>query len=659
MPYASGTWLMQKLVTNILSLLLFAGFTLTVEAQNTDTVFIRFDQLLMLRDTIYYGVNDSLVILEPGTEYDIIKNFLVRKPKYYEKRPEKVESVKRLNSRYGDMLMGSIRSKKEQLPEDFNPSDQYFTFYNDRIIKSIFIDGVPVLDGNLFDTTSVESSGFGRFLNKTYSPTRERVIRKNLHFKVNDRVNARIFSDNERLFRDLTYIEDAVIKITPVEGSNDSVNVLVTVKDRYPIGVGGDINDYNAFEVEPYTRNFAGKGHSIGIIGEYDGDTDDKFGYGAYYTINNLWGTFIDNETRFYNGLDRKNFQIQFEKPFLTTNTRHGGEIVYQHLREKIAEHPYSPDSVGDDNSKYKLHLFDLWLGQSFFFYDDLTRPFLNVAMRYIALKYTDNPPVDEHTNYQFHNRRVYLAGLSWQQVSYIKTSRLLQYGTVEDVPIGYNINLTAGWEKTLFYKRPYSGLRVNYSLFFNNAGIFSAFTEAGGYLNNSNIEDRLVDIRFNYFSPLIKLRTVELRNIMEFKFDAVRNPRYFIPYYTSRNFVNDYFIGYDRVSNLSFEYRPVFYSNYQVWGFRFSFNPYINIGWLRKQNENEIITDRYSEIGIWASTKNESLIFPAMHLQLGYLPNKLEQEPRFVFTVVFKDIKVFKDFTSLKPELIQPKRMF
>lgn len=650
---------MQKHLRHILFFLGLVSFTLLGKAQNNDTISIRFDQLLMLKDTIYYGVDDSVIILEPGTEYDIIKNFLVRKPKYYEKRPEKVESVKRLNSRYGDMLMGSIRSKKEQLPEDFNPSDLYFTFYNDRVIKSIFIDGVPVLDGNLFDTTNVESSGFGRFLNKTYSPTRERVIRKNLHFKENDRVNARIFSDNERLFRDLSYIEDAVIKIMPVEGSDDSVNVLVTVKDRYPIGVGGDINDYNAFEIEPYTRNFAGKGHSIGIIGEYDGDTDDKFGYGGYYTVNNLWGTFIDNEIRYQNGLDRKNLSIQFEKPFLTTHTRQGGEIVYEKLREKVAEHPYTPDSLGADNSKYELRLFDLWLGQSFFFYDDLTKPFLNLALRYHSVNYTDRPLVDEHTNYQFHNRHVYLAGLSWQKVSYIKTSRLLQYGTIEDVPIGYNINLTGGWEKTSYYERPYLGLRVNYSLFFNNAGIFSAFTEAGGYFNNSNIEDRLVALRLNYLSPLMKLRNFEIRNIMEFKFDGVRNPRYFIPYYTSRNFVRDYLMGYHRVSNLSFEYRPVFYSNYQVWGFRFSFNPYINIGWLRKQNENENITDRYSEIGIWASTKNESLIFPAMHLQLGYLPNKLEQEPRFVFTVVFKDIKVFKDFTSLKPEVVKPKRLF
>ncbi|WP_303924307.1 hypothetical protein [Draconibacterium sediminis] len=649
---------MQKHIKHLLFLSL-VGLVFVAKAQKQDTIRIRFDQLLMLKDTIYYGVNDSVVILEADTEHDIIKNFLVRKPSYYEKHPEKIESATRLNSRYGSLLMGSIRSREEQLPKDFNPSDQYFAFYKNRVIKNITIERVAVLDGNLFDTTNVDLSGFGRFLNKTYSPTRERVIRKNLHFKENERVNARIFSDNERLFRELSYIEDAFIKISPVGNSSDSVNVTVMVKDRYPIGVSGDVNNYNAFEVEPYSRNFAGLGHSIGIIGEFDADTEEKFGYGAFYGINNMWGTFFDSEIRYQNGVDRENFRIQFEKTFVTTHTRNGGEIIYDHLREKVSDHPYVNDSLENDNSRYNLSYFDLWLGHSFFFHRDITRPFLNVAARYVSYEYKNQPLVDETTNYQFHNRQLYLAGLSWQQVSYIKTSRLLQYGTVEDVPIGYNLNVTAGWEKTSFYERSYSGLRANYSLYFNNAGIFSAYTEAGGYLNDSKLEDGLAGLRFDYLSPLSRLGKYEIRNIFELKLNAVRNPRYFIPYYSTRTFATDYLTGYKNYSNLAVFYRPVFYSNYQIWGFRFSFNPYINVGWLSKSNAATREVDRYSEIGIWASTKNESLIFPAMHLQFGYFPNRLEQEPRFVFTVVFKDIKVFKNFTSLKPEAAHPARMF
>ncbi len=427
------------------------------------------------------------------------------------------------------------------------------------------------------------------------------------------------------------------------------------VKDRYPIGVGGSVKDYNAFEVEPYTRNFAGLGHNMGVIGEFDGSTDDKFGYGAYYAVNNLWGTFVDNEIRYENGIDRKNFLVQFEKPFLTTHTLRGGEIIYQNLREKVENHPYTPDSVGADNSKYQVSLFDLWGGQSFFFSEDLTKPFLNVALRYTSVHYKERPEVDENTNYQFHDRDIYLAGVSLQQVSYIKTSRLLQFGTVEDVPIGFNFNITGGWEKTQYYNRPYSGVRINYSQYFQNAGIFSAFTETGGYLNNSSIEDGLGIVRFDYLSPLGKLGNFEVRNIFEFKYSVVRNPRYLIPYYNTRSFTTKYLRGYTNYSNISLYYRPVFYSNYQLWGFRFSFNPYVNIGWLSKSNDTTKDLDRYSEVGIWASTKNESLIFPAMHLQFGYFPNRLESEPRFVFTIIFKDIKVFKDFTSLKPEAAHP----
>ena len=110
----------------------------SLEGQEKDTVRIEFDQILLLSDTTFFGVNDSCVVLEKGAKYELTKNFLVRKPSYYAKRPYKIESAKRLTNKYGRLLMGQIYSKQEELPEEFNPSDNYFNIFKKSLFPEVF-----------------------------------------------------------------------------------------------------------------------------------------------------------------------------------------------------------------------------------------------------------------------------------------------------------------------------------------------------------------------------------------------------------------------------------------------------------------------------------------------------------------------------------------
>ncbi len=639
---------------NLLILLfLFAGFGL--KGQEPDTVRIRFDQVLVLPDTSYFGVNDSMIIVEKGTEFELIKNFLVRKPSYYERKPQKVESARRLNDKYGRILMGEIIDKKGNLPEEFNPADNYYAIYKDRIVKSIKIERVAVLDGNVFDTASVNTSAVGRFLNSTYEPTRERIVRNNLKFRENDLLNPRIFSDNERLLRDLSYIEDARIQVVPVENSVDSVTVLVVVKDRYPIGFGGKLNDYNAFEVEPYSRNFLGLGHNLGAIFEFNGSTDDKFGYGGYYGIDNVGGTFFNGEISYSRGVDKDYFGIKLSKPFVTTYTRVGGELLYEKTTEKIKEKRYTKDSLIDRNSDYSMNLIDMWLGYSFLFQHDNKHPFLNIAARYYSEKFTERPDIDYENNYPFHDNRVILASLSFQQASYIKTTKLVQYGPIEDIPVGINVSITGGWHHTTFVDRPYAGTRLNYGIYFQNAGIFSTTADFGLFRYKSEFEDVIGVLKLAYASPLTEVGNLELRNLFQFAYNAVYNPRYMIPVlYTDYLMARDSRDGFYGNQNIAVNYYPIFYTNYNLWGFRFSVDPFINFGWANQAIYEDNKWDSYTRLGLNLSTKNESLIFPALHVQLAYYVNALPEEPRFKFKLVFKDIKLFKKFTELKPRIAQ-----
>lgn len=632
------------------ALLLFAS-----AAEGQDTIRVPFDQILVLPDTTYFGVNDSVVITDEAVDYELLKNFLIRKPAYYERKPHKIESAKRLNQRYGAILMGQIYDKQQELPEDFNPADNYYSIYNGRVVKEIRVERVPVLDGNVFDTTNVELSTVGRFLNSTYSPTQEFVIRNNLKFKENDRLKPRIFSDNERLLRRLDYIEDAKIQVVPVENSMDSVVVLVVVKDRYPIGVRGRINDVNAFQLEPYSRNFLGRGHYLGAILEYDGNTDDKFGYGAYYGIDNIGGSFVNGELQFNRGLDKRQFRIDLKKPFATTYTRVGGEVIYERLREKVVDRKFVIDSLYAPDQKYSRNLLDVWAGYSHLFPTGYEHPFLNIAGRMYSEHFTDRPREQNQYNFLFYNTVLTLASISYQQVSYIKTSKLVQYGTIEDVPTGVHASLTGGWQHTADVNRPYLGTRINYAVYFQNAGIFMSSIDMGAFRYRSALEDAVTVLRLAYASPLGELGSFELRNLLQVNYNAVHKPRYLIPVLYADYLMADKGLdGFNGNQNFVLNYRPVFYLKYTLAGFRFSVDPFVDQGWVKRAVYESNRWDSYTILGINFSTKNESLIFSTLHVQFAYYLNDLPDQSRFRFKLVFKDLKLFRNFTELKPRIAE-----
>lgn len=304
------------------------------------------------------------------------------------------------------------------------------------------------------------------------------------------------------------------------------------------------------------------------------------------------------------------------------------------------------------------MSMLDIWMGYSFLFPHRGRHPFLNMAGRYYKEDFTDRPEENIETNYPFHDNQIYLASLSFQQVSYVKTSKLAQYGTIEDVPVGFNFSLTGGWQQTAYFNRPYLGARLNYALYFQNAGIFYTTAEFGAFNYNSDFEDIVSVLKLAYASPLNRIGNFELRHLFQITSNAVYNPRYLIPViYSDYLMVREGLDGFYGNENFVVNYHPIFYTKYNFWGFRFSVDPFINFGWLNRAIYDENNWDEYWMLGINLSTKNESLIFPALHVQFAYYVDGIPDEPRFKFKLLFKDIKLFRNFTDLKPRTAMPVR--
>jgi hypothetical protein len=110
-----------------------------------------------------------------------------------------------------------------------------FEPFEGKFIRSISINKLQF--NKLVNDTSLNNTNvFNQLGNKLHISTKQEVVKKNLFFKTGERVDPNLFADNEKFLRDLSFLQDARIVIVPIKDNLDEVDVLILVKDVFPIG---------------------------------------------------------------------------------------------------------------------------------------------------------------------------------------------------------------------------------------------------------------------------------------------------------------------------------------------------------------------------------------------------------------------------------------
>ncbi|MGL1696783.1 hypothetical protein ACSTH7_25445, partial [Vibrio parahaemolyticus] len=111
--------------------------------------------------------------------------------------------------------------------DDFEP-------YKGNIIKEIRIVK-PGFNKTVSDTL-LKKNFISTLGDKLHTKTKEQIIRNNLFFDVGDSLYPNLLADNEKFLRDLSFVQDARIKVQDPDLLGDSVVVIVYVKDVFPFG---------------------------------------------------------------------------------------------------------------------------------------------------------------------------------------------------------------------------------------------------------------------------------------------------------------------------------------------------------------------------------------------------------------------------------------
>jgi hypothetical protein len=198
------------------------------------------------------------------------------------------------------------------------------------------IAGIEIRVVDVFDPNEPESRyWFARAANVIHIRTKREVVRRELLFKVGERVDAAKIHDSERALRTkLDAARDAVIE--PERIADGKVWALVVFKDAWTLDADlhfGHVGGQSSYTVKAHERNFLGFGK--GLLLSHDHTFERDIDTAAYYdpqVLGSLW-TLNTNYKRLSDGRSR---YLDLQRPFYTVDTPWKVEILGSDLVQTL-----------------------------------------------------------------------------------------------------------------------------------------------------------------------------------------------------------------------------------------------------------------------------------------------------------------------------------
>jgi hypothetical protein len=584
------------------------------QSQNDTIIKISPGTFIQIRDSISFFSNDTLIRLPSSLIH-----------------PAKLSSDKNL------MFFDSLKSRalKNLLTKkiyDFvivtpdtietrritGTSDANYIIYSGKKIRKIEIQRLNVFGANISNPASISPKKIENLLNKTHVNTNESIIRKNLIFTAGDTISPLILSDNERLLRQLPYINDARIIIVPV--SDDEVDIIVLTKDIYSLGATYSYKGLKKGSVSLFEKNIFGMGHEFGIEIPFDSKSTDSPGFGVHYMVDNIRKSFINLNVYFLNGLGEKTYGFSLDRRFVSSATKYAGGISVRQMSTSVLIN----NNPVPQPLKYNLQ--DYWLSRSFLINKEKVSRFI-IGARYTNNNVFNRPYILKDSYYSLQKYRMYLGSAAFSIQKYYKTNLIYSYGRTEDIPYGGLFKITLGREFNEFNefrKRNYLGAEVAIGKSSKSLGYFYGSAGLASFVNGSQTKQGLLSLNLKYVSNLITAGNYMIRNFLYFDYTRGfdRNTDEFLIFNDNNGFSgfkNDSITGNQRFL-VSLE--SVLFSPLNIYGFRFAFFGFTDFAFL--SGTNEIIGNGFAlaSIGLGIRIRNDNMVFNTFQLRIGFFPN-------------------------------------
>ncbi|GAB3557831.1 hypothetical protein [Spirosoma fluminis] len=632
-------------------LLLFMGYSLNGSAQQDSTAKAREKLVTDSLATVYStAVADSVLMQRDSVFYSRLKTRMYKR---------------RLTRQLYDAVFRDVYNSRIQTGEVNQIEVNPFKPFEGRIIGDIYIRRLGVFGQTVYDTLRKPGNWFERTGNRLHTNTREHVIRRSyLLFKEGDALNPNVMRDNERLLRNTSIFHDARILVLPRTGSRQFVDVYVITQDVWSLLPAGGVSGLTNFSVGFEQRNFRGLGHLLFAQFAYNGnDPRQKAEYQGRYTIPFIGKTFLTAQADLLYLRDLKQAAVRLFRPFLTPDTKYAGSIELNHtqINNRVITRD---DSVRLVPVAYNYS--DVWIGRSFrLFYrqqdsDEKGRTRLVVALRNTNYEYTRRPGVTADTNQIYQDSRTTLFSVGYSRRKYVRDVLIYGFGRTEDVPVGESFAGIIGVDNAELGQRLYTGVNFSQGKYVSKVGYLYGLINLGGYSRTSGIEQGVLSLESNYFSPLLKTKWGNMRHFFNTRFTTGigRFTNEYISLSSNGSGINTDGIGINNdalrgTKRWLINYENILFSRLSLVGFRVAFVTFANLGLVSFSDRSLLRGPLYQGYGIAFRLRNENLTFNSFQIRLSYFPNIPNNT--IPFRQGFEGIPVlrFRDFDLSAPQIV------
>lgn len=576
--------------------------------------------------------NDSSKKYSDSLYFEQKKENFAKSQKFYKKIESGNSTNKFLSSIY-PLIFQSV-STTETEGQELSQELPYEN-YDGRIIRSIKIKRLDVFGTSVNDTTLVAHSRLETTLNKTHVNTHQYVIRRYLLIKEGEPLNAKVLSDNERILRDVSIFEDAWFYLSEVAGT-DSVDVVLAIKDIYPLGVDLTVRGFSNSRIRLYNKNVLGSASQVEQAMEYN-TTDKPYFYltkGAYI-IRNVFGEFADIRNYWMIGPDARGLGMEGFKPFLTPETRVGGGVKIEKLWKNAIE--------ATDGTKQNLHYlhYDVWLGYAPLIkrLSDLSTPMrmqayvlgrINTIHHYNKMALNDSLFPNQ---YSF-RRKLITVGLLWS--GSVRRNMILGFGRTEDIPVGALIETTFGRSDSDRETGFYTGFKLSRGINLSSGAHIFAQLETGGYWNKNSLTDGALNMNIKLISKLFNANYSRIRvyGVINYTrgINRVSQQMFSIkPYHfpTTYNHFSQH--GHDR---LNIKSETVVFTPIYLLGFRCAFYGVAELALITDKPGKLLSSSPIPAFEIGIKVRNEHLVFSTFKLGLTWFPVANDKNQHFLFGI-------------------------
>ena len=343
--------------------------------------------------------------------------------------------------------------------------------------------------------------------------------------------------------------------------------------------------------------------------------------------INNIKNTFIKSTFFYQNDLDNNTTRsAKIERPFFSPLTKNAAGVFFEN-KFYLEELPDSNNIFSSQKISSQTQQF--WIGHSFKILRGKSRDdrFTNLisSVGYKQVDYMKKPEqVFDPSNF-FASEKFYLATIGINTRKFTQDKYLFNFGITEDVPYGKVFAFTGGFQEKNYIKRAYFSGRIAYGNYFK-FGYASANIEWGGFNSNGITEETTLRIEANYFTNLISIRNLKIRQFIKPTFvqgnnrlSSIKDRVSFFDQNGISGFNNPLINGTKKVFT-SFQTQTYVTGNWH--GFHFS--PFLNIsvGALGDTNDKFFKDTLYSTFSIGALINNDYLVFNSFQISFSYYPS-------------------------------------